>query len=109
MDIDCDGIQKKPNSGRCGTNPSDQSVTSFSATVKSYNIAGLTDLDPYIHPYVVFGNSGAKPRNVPFDPKDYGIQPLSVMAIVTKNKLVSISQPARHVRCFTSDRSLTKL
>lgn len=38
----------------------------------------------------MFGNTGDKPGWVTFDPRVYGMEPLSVMAIVCNNKLVCI-------------------
>ncbi|KAI1500418.1 glycoside hydrolase family 75 protein [Biscogniauxia marginata] len=87
MDIDCDGVQRQPNSGRCGNNTSDQAQTAFRKEVAGYG-RGVDDLDPYVHPFVVFGNSGTQPHNVPFRPQEYGIEPLSVMAVVCPDKLV---------------------
>ncbi|KAF7533015.1 hypothetical protein G7054_g7435 [Neopestalotiopsis clavispora] len=81
MDIDCDGVSRQPNSGRCGVNPTDQGVTAMRDTIRGYAITGLTDLDTYVHPYVVFGNSGTNPHNVPFEPRDVGVLPLSIMLI----------------------------
>ncbi|KAI5918102.1 glycoside hydrolase family 75 protein [Camillea tinctor] len=59
--------------------------TSFHKKVASYNRTVL-DLNPYIHPYIVFGNSGTMR---PFNPRDFGIEPLSVVAVVC-NKTVGL-------------------
>jgi hypothetical protein len=91
MDIDCDGAQRTPNNGRCGVNPTDQSHTAMRSYLQAYRIAGVTDLDPYRHPFVVFGNDGLNSNNVNFDPMAYGIQPLSIIFVVTLTQLVSIS------------------
>lgn len=91
MDIDCDGVSRQPNSGRCGVNPTDQSVTAMRDTIRGYAITGLTDLDTYVHPYVVFGNSGTNPHNVPFEPRDVGVLPLSIMLIVTPTVMASLT------------------
>jgi hypothetical protein len=89
MDVDCDGTQGSPaDDGRCGSSGDTQSVTSFADTVRGYG-RGVRDLDANIHPYVVFGNTGNKPGYTNFDPRAYGIEPLSVMAVVCGNKLVS--------------------
>ncbi|KAI0162599.1 chitosanase precursor [Pestalotiopsis sp. NC0098] len=69
MDIDCDGQSLQPNSGRCGHNPTDQSVTAMRDALQAYQVAGVSDLNTYVHPYVVFGNSGTNPHNVVFDPQ----------------------------------------
>lgn len=83
MAIDVDG--KRPK----GDNPQDsQDGTAFEGILKRYNISGVTDLDPYIHPYVVFGNQGTKKGYTTFHPRMYDIQPLSVMAVVCADKLV---------------------
>lgn len=90
MDIDCDGTQgSAADDGRCGNSGDTQSITSFADTVKGYG-KGINDLDANIHPYVVFGNVGSKQGYTSFDPQKYGIEPLSVMAVVCGDKLVSI-------------------
>lgn len=81
MDIDCDGANY--SAGGCANDPSGQGQTAFMDTVSQY---GISDLDANIHPYVVFGNSGSSPS---FDPQQYGMEPLSVMAVVCNNQLVS--------------------
>jgi hypothetical protein len=88
MDIDCDGQQGGAgDDGRCGSSEDTQSETSFKDTVASYG-TGIKDLNAKVHPYVVFGNDGTIPS---FDPKRYGIQPLSVMAVVCGDQLVMFS------------------
>ncbi|CAI6099512.1 unnamed protein product [Clonostachys chloroleuca] len=88
MDIDCDGAQNGPaDDGRCGNSGDTQSITSFQSTIKSYG-AGINDVDAYIHPYVVFGNEGSKPGWATFNPEQYGIEPLSLMAVVCGNRLI---------------------
>lgn len=88
LDIDCDGVQRGPaDDGRCGSSNDTQSQTSFKSELQHYG-RGQTDLDAHIHPYVVFGNYGEKPDWRKFDPKKYGVEPLSVMAVVCNNKLV---------------------
>ncbi|KAF1928456.1 glycoside hydrolase family 75 protein [Didymella exigua CBS 183.55] len=85
MDVDCDGQQGGAGEdGRCGSSGDTQSQTSFKDTVASYG-AGINDLNAKVHPFVVFGNDGNNPS---FDPKQYGIQPLSVMAVVCANQLI---------------------
>ena len=81
MDIDCDGANK--NTGACSDGGSDsQGQTSFQDVVSQF---GISDLDATIHPYVVFGNVDDSPS---FDPTDYGMQKLSVMAIVCQGQVV---------------------
>ncbi|KAL7972228.1 glycoside hydrolase family 75 protein [Trichoderma sp. SZMC 28014] len=79
MDIDCDGANN--SAGACSNDPSGQGETAFKDTVQSY---GIDDLDANIHPYVVFGNEGANPS---FSPEQFGMQPLSVMAVVCNNQV----------------------
>jgi chitosanase len=83
MDIDCDGANR--SGGACANDPSGQGETAFKDTVQSY---GISDLDSNIHPYVVFGNEGASPS---FNPQSYGMEPLSVIAVVCNNQVVRIS------------------
>ncbi|KAK0657769.1 glycoside hydrolase family 75 protein [Cercophora newfieldiana] len=90
MDIDCDGVQGGPqDDGRCAYNrsPDLQDTTAFQNTVARYR-AGVSDLNTYVHPYVVFGNTGSKEGWRTFDPMSSGVQPLSVMAVVCGDKLV---------------------
>lgn len=89
MDIDCDGVQHGPaDDGRCGSSGDTQSITSFQYVLEGYK-TGQKDLDANAHPYVVFGNTGSSSNWPQFDPQQYGIQPLSLMAVVCNNKLVS--------------------
>lgn len=98
MDIDCDGIQGGPaDDGRCGSSGDTQSVTSFQWILESYK-TGQRDLDANAHPYVVFGNEGSKPNWPKFNPEEYGIQPLSVMAVVCGDKLVRQHLPGIRLR-----------
>ncbi|CAP59699.1 uncharacterized protein PODANS_1_530 [Podospora anserina S mat+] len=91
MDVDCDGVQGgSQDDGRCslGRSPDYQDATAFRDLIQSFKV-GISDLNTYVHPYVVFGNSGSKPGWRTFDPTDYGVRPLSVMAVVCPgNKLV---------------------
>ncbi|KAK0719262.1 glycoside hydrolase family 75 protein [Lasiosphaeris hirsuta] len=90
MDVDCDGVQGGPqDDGRCsvGRSPDYQDTTAFQDVVAGYN-AGIQDLNAYVHPYVVFGNTGSKPGWRDFDPTKHGVQPLSVVAVVCSDKLV---------------------
>jgi hypothetical protein len=87
MDVDCDG------SGRCGNSPDQKSETRWPDLVQSYSdIAGshVDDLDANNVPYVVFGNEGTVPGYTTFDPTTYGIQPLSVMAVVCGDQMVCL-------------------
>lgn len=99
MDIDCDGNKDEPssdaNDGRCGNSDDTQSDTSFQDAVGGYG-RGLSNLNAYVHPYVVFGNSADRGRSgyTPFDPTAYGIEPLSIMAVVCNKQVVSGFTPA---------------
>ncbi|MBE3045377.1 glycoside hydrolase family 75 protein, partial [Candidatus Bathyarchaeota archaeon] len=73
--------------GRCGPSTDAQSQTTFRETVESYD-RGVKDLDANVHPYVVFGNSGSKRGWRNFDPEEYGIEPLSIMAVVCGDRLI---------------------
>ncbi|KAK3367698.1 family 75 glycoside hydrolase [Podospora didyma] len=88
MDIDCDGAQGGPaDDGRCKNSDDTQSTTSFKDTVAGYG-KGISDVNANVHPYVVFGNAGSKPGWKTFSPQQYGIEPLSVMAVVCGNQLI---------------------
>lgn len=88
MDIDCDGLQNgSGDDGRCASSEDTQSQTSFQATVAGYN-KGVSDLNAFIHTYVVFGNVGTKAGYKNFNPQSQGIHPLSLMAVVCDNKMV---------------------
>lgn len=106
MDVDCDGIQLSPaDDGRCGSSTDMQSVTSFADVLRSYS-TDARDLDANIHPYVVFGNKGTREGYKTFDPRKYGIEPLSVMAVVCNNKLVC---HVMYSRCLPSHLLLLSL
>ncbi|KAJ5300326.1 uncharacterized protein N7443_005328 [Penicillium atrosanguineum] len=79
MDVDCDGADN--GAGVCSNDPSGQGQTAFKDEVSKY---GISDLNANIHPYVTFGNEGSRPS---FNPKDYGVQPLSVMAVICNGNL----------------------
>jgi len=93
MDIDCDGQWGGPaDDGRCANDGSHLPITAFQWILEGYN-AGITEFNPYVHPYVVFGNFGDADGYTTFDPQTLGIKPLSVMAVVCNNKLVSQLNP----------------
>jgi hypothetical protein len=88
MDVDCDGQQHGTgDDGRCNSSADTQSVTSFQPTVQGYN-RGVRDLNAYVHTYVVLGNDGAKKGWRTFRPQAYGVEPLSVVAVVCGEQLV---------------------
>lgn len=79
MDVDCDGSDDK--AGDCSNDPTGYGETAFKDTVQSY---GISDLNANIHPYVVFNEPPF------FNAEQYGMRPLSVMAVVCNNQLVSL-------------------
>ena len=90
MDVDCDGAIVKNDDGRCDNSHSTQGVTAMKESVAALT-DDVTDLNPFVHDYVVFGNSGDELGWVTFDPQEYGMEPLSMMAVVCGDKLVSCS------------------
>jgi chitosanase len=78
MDVDCDGLNDK--GGDCGADETGQGETAFKDQLSQF---GIEDLDANVHPYVVFGNTN-------FDPQQYGMEPLSVMAVVCNNQVVCL-------------------
>lgn len=94
MDVCCDGIpadESPADDGRCETDPTYLSITAFQYLVEGYG-TGQRDLDANVHPYVVFGNTAEEGNEgwPTFDPQAYGIEPLSLMAVVCGDKLVSL-------------------
>lgn len=87
MDIDCDGALGKGD-GSCDSSTDTQGQTTFQDTVAGYN-KGIKDLNAYIHSFVVLGNDGSKSGYVTFKPEQYGIEPLSIVAVVCGDKMVS--------------------
>ncbi|KAH6651360.1 fungal chitosanase of glycosyl hydrolase group 75-domain-containing protein [Chaetomium tenue] len=93
LDVDCDGTVGGPSDdGRCRRelSPDLQGATSFRDTLAGYGHGNATaDLNPYVHPYVVFGNArGTRGRAGwrAFDPSAHGMRPLSVMAVVCPDR-----------------------
>ncbi|PGH23891.1 hypothetical protein AJ80_02140, partial [Polytolypa hystricis UAMH7299] len=82
MDIDCHGSQTDGD-GRCAGSSDTKPQTSFKTSVQGF---GISDLNTYIHPYVVLGNEGN--YSPTFEPETAGVQPLSVVAVVCGEKLV---------------------
>ena len=80
-DIDCDGDQQNADP-RCLGSSDTQPATAFRRQVQ--RLSNITDLNASIHPYVVLGNVG----DVTFDPRDHGIEPLSVVAVVCGGQLI---------------------
>lgn len=90
MDIDCDGDLSNPVDGRCGSSDDTQGETRWKAEVQTASNHKIKDLNANIHPYVVFGNE-RDDGGATFDPRTYGVKPLSVMAVVCGDKLVGFS------------------
>ncbi|KAI5457027.1 fungal chitosanase of glycosyl hydrolase group 75-domain-containing protein [Mariannaea sp. PMI_226] len=91
MDIDCDGIQGSPaDDGRCGKSGDTQSDTSFEDAISGYTNGAVKNLDANAIPYVVFGNVKNNPGDnyKEFKPQEYGVEPLSIMAVVCDGKMV---------------------
>lgn len=87
MDIDCDGALGDGD-GSCDSSQDTQGQTTFADTVAGYN-KGITDLNAYVHSFVVLGNEGSKGGYINFNPESYGVQPLSLVAVVCGDKMVS--------------------
>lgn len=93
MDIDCDGALGTGD-GSCDSSQDTQDETAFKDTITSYK-AGIKDLNAYIHSYVVLGNEGSKSGYVTFEPESVGVDPLSLVAVVCGNKMVSNQIPIK--------------
>lgn len=76
MDVDCDGVNNAR--GKCANDPTGQSITAFQDEVSRF---GIEDLDANLHGYVVLGTRK-------FDPRDVGVESLSVVAVVCNDRLV---------------------
>jgi chitosanase len=81
VDIDCDGAGA--GTGDCSNDQSGQSITAWVDDVVKLSGGAIKDLNTHHHTYVVFGNES--PR---FDPTKFGIEPLSVMAVVCGDKYI---------------------
>ncbi len=90
MDVDCDGAQGGPqDDGRCDASTDTQDTTAIKWVIEGYDI-GISDLNPHEHSFVVFGNSGTKPGWPKFSPRDVGVKPASLMAVVCGDQMVHI-------------------
>jgi hypothetical protein len=109
MDIDCDGVQSGPGrDSRCGDSSDTQSQTSFQDTVAGYK-KGVSDLNAFVHPYVVFGNVGSKSGYTVFDPTKNGVEPLSLMVVVCGDQMVFLLPPIiSHLARDLKSEMLTK-
>ncbi|KAL7934681.1 glycoside hydrolase family 75 protein [Trichoderma chlorosporum] len=85
MDIDCDGALGTGD-GSCDSSTDTQDETAFQDTVASYH-KGITDLNAYVHSFVVLGNQGSKKGYVTFDPTSVGVEPLSIVAVVCGSQM----------------------
>lgn len=86
MDIDCDGTLGSGD-GSCDSSNDTQGQTTFQSAVEGYG-KGVKDLNAYVHSYVVLGNDGSKPDYITFKPEQYGVEPLSIVAVVCGNEMV---------------------
>ncbi|KAF7561374.1 hypothetical protein G7046_g2758 [Stylonectria norvegica] len=87
MDVDCDGAQGGPqDDGRCGESTTTIPTTAIKSIIEGYNV-GLSDLNPHEHSFVVFGNSGTTPGWKTFDPRQYGVQKASIMAVICGDQM----------------------
>lgn len=82
LDIDCDGLS--PKGGDCYNDPSPQNQMAFGWKAEELSGGAITELDAKVHPYMVFGNEGLKPV---FNPRDFGMPPLGVMAVVCNHQV----------------------
>lgn len=87
MDIDCDGALGDGD-GSCDSSTDTQGQTTFQETVSGYG-KGVDDLNAYVHSYVVLGNDGDKSGYINFKPEQYGVEPLSIVAVVCGDQMVS--------------------
>lgn len=107
MDINCSGYNYDPYGGQswCDDGLDSLRWTRFDDIVARYQNGG-PGLSPYIHSFITFGNFGTKKGYVPFDPQSVGIEPLSIMAVVCGDKLVSRSIAralvSKDLICFSS-------
>ncbi|KAK4508261.1 hypothetical protein PRZ48_001999 [Zasmidium cellare] len=86
MDIDCDGSSN--GTLACEDDETGQNQTSFGWLVAQYTNNKVKELDAQIHPYVVFGNVPDEKGSSPtFNPTDYGMVPLGVMAVVCNGQV----------------------
>lgn len=58
--------------------------------VASYQ-TGISQLSTYGHPCNIFGDAGSNASSVNYDPQEYGVKPLSLMAVVCGAKMISLS------------------
>jgi hypothetical protein len=93
MDIDCDGEHGVGDDGSCDGSGDTQSGTSYGENISQW-APDISELNPYVHTYTVFGNVGDNAdgsSNVPgytvFQPDQHGVAPLSIMAVVCNNQL----------------------
>lgn len=91
MDIDCDGALEDGD-GSCDSSNDTQGQTTFQADIEGYG-KGIKDLNAYVHSYVVLGNDGSKRDYIIFKPEQYGVEPLSIVAVVCGNKMVCCVAP----------------
>lgn len=86
MDIGCDGALGDGD-GSCDSSNDTQGQTTFQEDVERYG-KGVKDLNAYVHSYVVLGIDGSKDGYITFKPEQYGVEPLSIVAVVCGEKMV---------------------
>ncbi|TQV96061.1 hypothetical protein V2A60_003491 [Cordyceps javanica] len=88
MDVDCEGAQGGPqDGGRCDAFTDTQETTALKWVIEGYDV-GVRDLSPHEHGLLVFGNPGTKPGSETFSPRDVGVEPASLMAVICRYQLI---------------------
>ena len=95
MDVSCDGDARD---GPCSSYEGTKNSTPFNDAVQYYSKGKVADLNPNSVPFVVLGNYGTTPEHVHFEPAEFGVKPLGVMAVVCGDKLVSLLPVARFTK-----------
>ncbi|KIW02779.1 uncharacterized protein PV09_05841 [Verruconis gallopava] len=88
MSVDCNGDQSDRGDGRCGSAQESYHQTYWKDIVEFYSKGKVFDVNTNFIPYVEFGNYAPEASGTKFDPTQWGIQPLSVMAVICGDKIV---------------------
>ncbi|KAI1842026.1 hypothetical protein JX265_001334 [Neoarthrinium moseri] len=110
MDVDCDGDDSPSGDRRCESAEEREPETSFQDIIRGYK-KEITELNSVRHSWVVLGNVGRKPK---FNPKQYGVLPLSIVAVVCNNQLFygvwgdeyGVDEDERHGKQMIGEASL---
>lgn len=86
MKVSCNG---DACTAPCDSFTGEKNGTAFTDILQYYSKAKVQDLNPSIIPYVVMGNYGSMAGRQHFDPAEFEVRPLSVVAVVCGDKLVS--------------------